>query len=213
MPEVSHPENNEPKVMFGVTSRQFSSIRHILEVNAVYGLSEDALQLVSYLSNDRKVRLDDAFNFVEELSSQVKNGDFITCHDLNDVAEICCENDASMDEACELLDILQASGFDRLHDAPEGFCDVYFSNTNQHAGYSVNEILKILDALKQMGYGPYEFDFRMDYATYHEFDPVETILAYEEDDNMFFFLDQDPLIYQEEVPGIWEMSEEEYHKQ
>ena len=212
MPEEEKITTQEPKTMFGVTSKQFASVRHILEVNAVYGLSEEGLELVSYLSNDCHVRLDVAFNFVEELETQIRNGDFYTEHDLYDFAEVCCVYDADMDETGRLLDILEASGFMRLHDVPEGFCDVYFSETNKLHDYDVYEILAILNALKAKGYGPQEFDYRMTYDFMHDGDPVESILCYEEDDDGLTWEDlQMPEMDSE--PDIWELSEEDYYRQ
>ena len=210
-------ENKEQKMMFGVPAEQFQGIRQMLELNAVYGLDNERLEMVYRFFSEYKIPMETAFEIEEEVSLQVGGGDAIL-HDLGDLAVLSYGCRISLSEAEDIMDLLEHYGFTRLKDVPEGFFDIYFSETYAREGYSVPEILKILEAMKKMGYEPYEFDMRMDYALYHGGDPVETILSYEEDDaadwmdDMTVDLQAEMEVAREENRSIWELSEEEYNE-
>ena len=202
---------------FGVPAEKADTLRRVMELNAVYGFDEADLGTVDDLVTQNHMPLKEAFAFVEELKLQLDSGEPVL-HDLNDLARISHGCHVSLCEAEDLMWMLESCGMPELKDVPRGFFDIWFSERNEREGYTVAEILQILKTMEELGYEPWTFDDKMEYALYHEDDPIETIRCWEEDyeQEKQAIADMDILgdaeYNQSQQPGIWELSDEEYEK-
>lgn len=83
----------------GITAEQFAEVKHVLEIGALYGLTDEEAEEVYRLSQACKITTAQAAEFYEDFKLQIENGSFFGEYDLFEMAELACKYDLSFTEA------------------------------------------------------------------------------------------------------------------
>ena len=204
-----------PESVFGVSIEQFEDIKNVLELNAVYGLSDKLAELAYKLCKEQQVPMSKAFEFVEDLDLQFENGTYwgaLSCISLEEIVCRSFKYNLSVSESIDAIDSLHGQGIDDITELPDDFFVIYFGEANNLNGFSAQDILDFIDVMDEEGIDVAAFDFIvMSNALLHDGDIIETIRSFDEDED-FDITRLDVVQEHEACPNIWEEDEEEYHE-
>ena len=108
----------------GVSAQQFAEIKQVLELGAIYGLSDEEAEFVYRLATDRKLTLAKAAEFYDDFKLQIENDSNIPGLDLFEMAELACRYDLSYSEAQAIMYELSCHGYLSIRNLPDGFFDI-----------------------------------------------------------------------------------------
>lgn len=163
----------------GVTAEQFAEIKAVLELGAIYGLSDEEAEFVYRLSQFCEITTAQAAEFYDDFKLQIENGSALIGPDLFELAELACQYDLSYSEAQAIMYELQCHGYDSLANLPVGFLEVYFSEENNRHGWDVPYICEIAEALEENGLSPDDIDDVALQASNFGVDIIEAIEDYD----------------------------------
>ncbi len=164
----------------GVSVEQFAEIKQILELGAIYGLSDDEAEFVYQLAQHSEITLAQAAEFYDDFKLQMENGSYMGGENLFEMAKLACKYNLSFSEAQSIMYELSCHGYSSIHDLPEGFFDIYFCEENDKHGWDVPYICEIIEALENHGLPVSDFDDVVFYASMFWTDVIEVIENYEE---------------------------------
>ena len=213
----ARPLQPVPETVFGVSVEQFEDIKNVLELNAIYGLSDKLAEFAYKLCKNQQVPMSKAFEFVEDLDMQFENGTYLGALSnisLEEIAYLCFHHNLSVSESIEEVDRLHGQGVVDVTDLPSDFYCIYFGDVNKDYDFLAEDILEFVATLKAEGIDVSEFDdiVRCN-AILHDGDIIETIRCWDEDNDAIMDQFYDDLDHEyEEHPPIWEIGENEYHE-
>lgn len=161
-----------------VSSEQFSNIKHVLEISAIYGFADDDTEFVYRMAMEFNIPIEEAAEFCEEAKIQDK-------FDLTD------------HETQQLLYEIRSNGYHHLYELPKGFFDVYFSEENDKHDWFVPYICEIAEALDGNEMCADDLSDIVMYADIYGVDIVEAIENFEE-----YEKDWDDMIFDTMANGI-----------
>lgn len=165
----------------GLSAKQFAEVKQVLEIGAVYGLSDKEAEAVYRLAEYNKINLTQAAEFYEDFKLQIENGSFFGGYDLFELAELACKYDLSFSEGQSILYEIGCHGFGSIHELPAGFFDIYFSEYNEKfAGLDVSYICEMLYAMEENGLSTDRISEVLEYVMVLGIDPIELIENYDE---------------------------------
>ena len=132
----------------GVTVDQFAEIKQVIEIGALYGLSDDEAEFVYRLSQGSKITTEQAAEFYEDFTLQIENGSYFGGQDVFEMAELSCSYDLSFSETQGIMYELGCNGYSSIRDLPQGYFDIYFCESNNRYGWSVEYICEIAEAIQ-----------------------------------------------------------------
>ena len=144
-----------------VSSEQFADIKRALEISAIYGFDDEEAEFVYRFATECSISVEAAAEFCEE-------------------AKIQEEYDLTSHETQQLLYEIKCNGYTHLHELPDGFFDVYFSEENSRHGWFVPYICEIAEALNNNGMSANDLDDVVLHADTFGVDIVEAIANFEE---------------------------------
>ena len=180
----------------GVSSEQFADIKRALEISAIYGFDDDDAEFVYRLATEFNMSVETAAEFYEEGRIQDKYD--LTSH-----------------ETQQLLYEIRGNGYLQLHDLPDGFFDVYFSEENDRHGWFVPYICEIAEALNNNGMCANDLHQIVLHADTFGVDIVEAIENFDEYEDSWNRAISDAMTYgipEDDTDGfgyrsIWEFDE------
>lgn len=201
----------------GITAEQFAGVKQVLEVGALYGLSDEEAESVYRLSRACNITTAQAAEFYEDFKLQMENGSFLGEYDLSEIAELACKYDLSFTEAQIIMGELKHSGYWSIHELPDGFFDIYFCEENDRNGWNVEYICEMAETMRANKLPFSVFSDAVDYADMYGTDIVEAIENFQEYDSDWNDMIHDAMtngIPEDDTGGfgyrsIWEFSEEE----
>jgi AraC-like DNA-binding protein len=164
----------------GVSPEQFAQIKQVLELGAIYGLSDEEAEFVYRMAQHCQISTAQAADFYDDFKLQIENGSVIAGPDLFEMAELACRQDLSFSEAQSIMYELSRHGYSSLRQLPDTFFDIYFSKENEQHGWDVPYICEIADALEENGLSAAHIDDYAFHATMFNVDIIEAINNYEE---------------------------------
>ena len=162
----------------GVSAQQFAEIKQVLELGAIYGLSDEEAEFVYRLATDRKLTLAKAAEFYDDFKLQIENGSNIPCLNLFEMAELACRYDLSYSEAQTIMYTLSCHGYLSIRTLPDGFFDLYFCDENDRRGWDVPYVCEIAEALEEHGFSTADIDDIVDLASTYGISIIEAIEDY-----------------------------------
>lgn len=164
----------------GVSAQQFAEIKQVLELGAIYGLSDEEAEFVYRLATDRKLTLAKAAEFYDDFKLQIENGSNIPGLDLFEMAELACQYDLSYSEAQAIMYELSCHGYLSIRNLPEGFFDIYFCEENDRCGWDIPYMCEIVEAIEEKGLSTDDIDDIALYASMFGVDVIEAIECYDD---------------------------------
>lgn len=164
----------------GVSAQQFAEIKQVLELGAIYGLSDEEAEFVYRLATDRKLTLAKAAEFYDDFKLQIENGSNIPGLDLFEMAELACRYDLSYSEAQAIMYELSSHGYLSIRNLPDGFFDIYFCEENDRCGWDVPYMCEIVEAIEENGLSTDDIDDIALYASMFGVDVIEAIECYDD---------------------------------
>ena len=164
----------------GVSAQQFAEIKQVLELGAIYGLSDEEAEFVYRLATDRKLTLAKAAEFYDDFKLQIENGSNIPGLDLFEMAELACRYDLSYSEAQAIMYELSRHGYLSIRNLPDGFFDIYFCEENDRCGWDVPYMCEIVEAIEENGLSTDDIDDIALYASMFGVDVIEAIECYDD---------------------------------
>ena len=164
----------------GVSAQQFAEIKQVLELGAIYGLSDEEAEFVYRLATDRKLTLAKAAEFYDDFKLQIENGSNIPGLDLFEMAELACRYDLSYSEAQAIMYELSCHGYLSIRNLPDGFFDIYFCEENDWCGWDVPYMCEIVEAIEENGLSTDDIDDIALYASMFGVDVIEAIECYDD---------------------------------
>ena len=164
----------------GVSAQQFAEIKQVLELGAIYGLSDEEAEFVYRLATDRKLTLAKAAEFYDDFKLQIENGSNIPGLDLFEMAELACRYDLSYSEAQAIMYELSCHGYLSIRNLPDGFFDIYFCEENDRCGWDVPYMCEIVEAIEENGLSTDDIDDIALYASMFGVDIIEAIECYDD---------------------------------
>lgn len=162
---VDYMENNmmatRENNICGVSAEQFSAIKQVLELSAIYGFSDEETEFVYRFAKECSITVAEAAEFCEE-------------------AKIQEEYDLSSNEIQQVLCEIRCNGYAHIYELPEGFFTVYFSEENDKHGWYVPYICEITKALNENGISASSLSDVVFHAETFGIDIVEAIERFEE---------------------------------
>lgn len=200
----------------GVSAQQFAEIKQVLELGAIYGLSDEEAEFVYRLATDRKLTLAKAAEFYDDFKLQIENGSNIPGLDLFEMAELACQYDLSYSEAQAIMYELSCHGYLSIRNLPEGFFDIYFCEENDRCGWDVPYMCEIVEAIEENGLSTDDIDDIALYASMFGVDVIEAIECYDDYKTSWDNVVRDAMtngIPEDDTHGfgyrsIWELPEE-----
>lgn len=204
------------EIICGISTEQFAEVKQVLEVGALYGLTDEEAESVYRLSQACKITTAQAAEFYEDFKLQVENGSFFGEYGLFEMAELACKYDLSFTEAQTIMGELKHSGYWSIHELPDGFFDIYFCEENNRHGWEVEYICEMAEAMKANKLPFSKFDDAIQYADIFGTDIVEAIENFQEYDSDWDNMIHDAMtngIPEDDTGGfryrnIWELPEE-----
>lgn len=181
----------------GITAEQFAEVKHVLEIGALYGLTDQEAEEVYRFSQVCKITTAQAAEFYEDFKLQMENGSFFGAYDLFEMAELACKYDLSFTETQIIMGELEHNGYWSIHELPAGFFDIYFCEENDRRGWTVPYICEIAEAMDDNGVPFSKLDDAVQYAEMFGTDIVEAIENFRE-----YEKDWDDMIYDAMTNGI-----------
>lgn len=164
----------------GVSAQQFAEIKQVLELGAIYGLSDEEAEFVYRLATDRKLTLAKAAEFYDDFKLQIENGSNIPGLELFEMAELACRYDLSYSEAQAIMYELSCHGYLSIRNLPDGFFDIYFCEENDRCGWDVPYMCEIVEAIEENGLSTDDIDDIALYASMFGVDVIEAIECYDD---------------------------------
>ena len=164
----------------GVSVQQFAEIKQVLELGAIYGLSDEEAEFVYRLAMDRKLTLSKTAEFYDDFKLQIENGSNIPDLDLFEMAELACRYDLSFSEAQAIIYELSCHGYLSIRNLPEGFFDIYFCEENDRCGWDIPYICEIVEAIEENGLSTDDIDDIALYASMFGVDILEAVENYDD---------------------------------
>lgn len=200
----------------GVSAQQFTEIKQVLELGAIYGLSDEEAEFVYRLATDRKLTLAKAAEFYDDFKLQIENGSNIPGLDLFEMAELACQYDLSYSEAQAIMYELSCHGYLSIRNLPDGFFDIYFCEENDRCGWDVPYMCEIVEAIEENGLSTDDIDDIALYASMFGVDVIEAIECYDDYKSSWDNVVSDAMtngIPEDDTNGfgyrsIWELPEE-----
>ena len=200
----------------GVTAEQFAEIKTVLELGAIYGLSDEEAEFVYRLSQFCEITSAQAAEFYEDFKLQIENGSAAIGPDLFEMAELACQYNLSYSETQEVMYELHCHGYDSLAYLPIGFFDIYFCEENNRHGWDVPYICEIIEAMESNGLSTDEIDDIALLASNFGVDILEAIENYDSYQTLWDRMIDDTMsngIPDDDSGGfgyrsIWELDEE-----
>lgn len=200
----------------GVTAEQFAEIKTVLELGAIYGLSDEEAEFVYRLSQFCEITSAQAAEFYEDFKLQIENGSAAIGPDLFEMAELACQYNLSYSETQEVMYELHCHGYDSLAYLPIGFFDIYFCEENNRHGWDVPYICEIIEAMESNGLSTDEIDDIALLASNFGVDILEAIENYDSYQTLWDRMIDDAMsngIPDDDSGGfgyrsIWELDEE-----
>ena len=202
----------------GVSAEQFAEIKQVLELGAIYGLSDEEAEFIYRLSLYCEVTTAQAAEFYDDFKLQIENGSVLPGLSLYDMAELACRYDLSFSQAQEIMYMLSCHGYDSIHTLPDSFFDVYFCEVNDRFGWSVPYICDIAEALENHGMSASDLEEIVSNGDTFDVDVIEAIERFQEFEDTWDDLLDDAMrngIPEDDTQGfgyrsIWELSDDEY---
>lgn len=165
----------------GISAEQFAEVKQVLEIGAIYGLTDEEAEFVYRLAKHCKVTSAQAAEFFDDYKLQIENGSILDGLSIYDMAELSFAFNLSFSESQSILYEIGCHGYESIHDLPKGFFDIYFSEYNEKLrGYDVQYICEILSSMEENGFSTDEIDDILDGAMFWGVDPIELIENYDE---------------------------------
>lgn len=164
----------------GVSAQQFAEIKQVLELGAIYGLSDEEAEFVYRLATDRKLTLAKAAEFYDDFKMQIENGSNVPGLNLFEMAEVACKRDLSFSQTQSIMFELEKHGYHSISQLPDEFLDVLLSEENARFGWDVPYIIEIAEALEEYGFSASDRGTIVDLASTYEVSVVEVIEEYEQ---------------------------------
>lgn len=171
--------NTDNNTVCGVSAQQFAEIKQILELGAIYGLSDEEAEFVYRLATDRKLTLAKAAAFYDDFKMQIKNGSNVPGLNLLEMAEVACKRDLSFSQAQSIMFELERHGYHSISQLPDQFLDVLLSEENAHFGWDVPYIIEIAETLQEYGFSASDLSAIVDYASTYDVSVIEVIEDYD----------------------------------
>lgn len=162
----------------GVSAQQFAEIKQVLELGAIYGLSDEEAEFVYRLATDRKLTLAKAAEFYDDFKLQIENGSNIPSLDLFETAELACQYNLSYSEAQAIMYELGCHGYLSIRNLPDGFFDIYFCEENDRRGWDVPYMCEIAETLEEHEFSAADLDDMVDLASTYGISIIEAIEDY-----------------------------------
>ena len=162
----------------GVSAQQFAEIKQVLELEAIYGLSDEEAEFVYRLATDRKLTLAKAAEFYDDFKLQIENGSNIPSLDLFETAELACQYNLSYSEAQAIMYELGCHGYLSIRNLPDGFFDIYFCEENDRRGWDVPYMCEIAETLEEHEFSAADLDDMVDLASTYGISIIEAIEDY-----------------------------------
>lgn len=162
----------------GVSAQQFAEIKQVLELGAIYGLSDEEAEFVYRLATDRKLTLAKAAEFYDDFKLQIENGSNIPSLDLFETAELACQYNLSYSEAQAIMYELGCHGYLSIRNLPDGFFDIYFCEENDRRGWDVPYMCEIAETLEEHEFSAADLDDMVDLASAYGISIIEAIEDY-----------------------------------
>lgn len=200
----------------GISAEQFAEVKQVLELGALYGLTDEEAEFVYRLTQYCNVTTEQAAEFFEDFKLQMENGSFLGGQDLFELAELACEHNLSFSEAQSIMYEINQHGYYSIRDLPDGFFDIYFCSENDRCGWYVPYICEILEALESNGFTSADFEDVLYYVSIFGIDPIDAIENYQEYKDSWDDMVADAMshsIIEDDTDGfgyrsIWELPEE-----
>ena len=202
----------------GVTAEQFAEIRQVLELGAIYGLDDNEAESVYRIAHHCGAPTEKVVAFYDDFKHQIENGTYVYEYDLFEMAEIACGHGLSFSHTQELMYMLRRHGFYSIHDLPDEFLGVYFSDENEIHGWSVPYICEIAETLEDHKLTADDIDdiaFQADMAGVDLLDAIENYHTYKESWDRYVKKAMTEELPEDETDGfgytsIWELDEQTY---
>lgn len=163
----------------GVSAQQFAEIKQVLELGAIYGLSDEEAEFVYRLALDRKLTLAKAAAFYDDFKMQIENGSNVPGLNLLEMAEVACKRDLSFSQAQSIMFELERHGYHSISQLPDQFLDVLLSEENARFGWDVPYIIEIAEVLKEYEFSVSDLSAIVDLASTYEVSVIEVIEDYD----------------------------------
>lgn len=181
----------------GITAEQFAEVKHVLEIGALYGLTDEEAEEVYRLSQACNITTAQAAEFYEDFKLQIENGSYYLGRDLVEMAELSCKHHLSFSETQRIMEQLEYAGYWSIHELPDFFFDIYFCEENKLHGWDMEYICEMAEVMKSHKLPFSKFDDAIQYADIFGTDIVEAIENFQEYDN-----DWDDMIHDAMTNGI-----------
>lgn len=181
----------------GITAEQFAEVKHVLEIGALYGLTDEEAEEVYRLSQACNITTAQAAEFYEDFKLQIENGSYYLGRDLVEMAELSCKHHLSFSETQRIMEQLEYAGYWSIHELPDFFFDIYFCEENKLHGWDMEYICEMAEVMKSHKLPFSKFDDAIQYADIFGADIVEAIENFQEYDN-----DWDDMIHDAMTNGI-----------
>lgn len=145
----------------GVSVEEFSEIRQVLEISALYGFDDEESEYVYRLTKELGLTIEAAAEFCEEIRLEEKYDVFSY-----EMQQALCE--------------VRHNGYAHIHELPDGFFDVYFSEENDKHGWFVPYICEITEALNRNGMCAADLEEIALHADTYDVDIIEAIENFDE---------------------------------
>ena len=162
----------------GVSAQQFAEIKQVLELGAIYGLSDEEAEFVYRLAMDRKLTLEKAAEFYDDFKLQIENGSNIPGLNLFETAELACRYNLSYSEAQTIMFELSCHGYLSIRNLPDGFFDIYFCEENNRRGWDIPYMCEIAETLEEHEFSTDDLDDMVDLASTYGISIIEAIEDY-----------------------------------
>lgn len=200
----------------GVSVEQFAEIKQVLELGAIYGLTDEEAEFVYRLATDCKITTSEAAEFYDDMKLQKENGSFLYEANLFELAVLTCKYKLSVSEGQSFIYEIRCHGYFSIYDLPDGFFDIYFHEYNERFwGYDVPFICEILDAMEGNGIPVHKVYDLLELAMTYGEDPVTIANNFQEYSDSWDGLVEDAIINgipDDDTDGfgyrsIWELDE------
>lgn len=207
----------EKDTICGVTVVQFTDIKQVLELSAVYGFTDEESEAVYQLAQQCEVSIAQAAEFYDDFKLQLENESNVPGLDFYAMAQLACKYSLSFSEAQSVVYMLEKHGYSDIRDLPETFLDIYFSKENeQFAGWDVPYICEIAEELEAHGVSVDELEDIAFLAWMNGTDLLDAIANHKKYEDSFNDMATDTMdkgVPEDDTSGfgyrsIWELDEE-----
>ena len=208
---------NDNNTICGVSVAQFTDIKQVLELSAIYGLDDEEAEYVYQLAQQCDIPIAQAAEFYDDFKLQLENGSNVPGLDFYEMAELACKYSLSYSEAQSVLYMLEKNGYHSIRELPDAFFDIFFSKENeQFAGWDVPYICKIAEELEAHNVSAHDLEDIAFWSWMNGTDLLDTIANHKKYEDSFNDIAMDALdkdVSEDDTNGfgyksIWELDEE-----